>query len=187
MNQVAHILQSIGARAAVLVLTAIVLGGCDAGRVIGPNNTLEAGEDSAAFLDRVSSQENVSENDALRGILLLLDGEDTAKTFQERIDRLRERNIVDGSWDFSADRPISRGKYAYMIYQASKIPGGVVLSLTGPSQRYCLRELQYRSVMVQGVTYMAVSGLEYISVLSRADTYRRTGKVPGLAGDTEDL
>ena len=161
--------------------------GCHSGRVIGPKARLTTGEDSAAFLDRMSSQENVSENDAMRGILLLLDGKDKAQTFQERVTVLRERKIVDASWDFSASRPITRGKYAYMIYQASKMPGGIMLMVTGPSQRYCLRELQYHSVMVQGAVYMAIGGLEYVSVLSRADTYIRTGKVPGLAGDTEDL
>jgi len=143
-----------------------------------------ANEDSASFLDRVSSQDVVGMDDAMRGVLLLLDGEDNAKGFAERVQILTNRGIVDPKWHCSASLPIRRGKLAYMIYQACKMKGGVILLLTGPSQRYCLRELQYRGVMTEGAPYAKIGGMEYVAVLGRADVFIRTGEVPSTAGET---
>ncbi len=144
----------------------------------GSPTALPADEDSAGYLDRLSSQDTVSENDAMRGILLLLDEKDDAKSFEERTQLLLERGIVSGSWSFQKDRPLTRGKFAYMIFQAIKLPGGIILTVSGPSQRYCLRELEYRQFMSQGFILAPVTGLEYVGVLTRADTYRRTGTLP---------
>jgi len=144
----------------------------------GSPQVLPAREDSAGYLDRLSDQNTVSENDAMRGILLLLDGKDEAKSFEDRREALAERGVVSGKWTFQEDRPITRGKFAYMIYQAIKLPGGVILTVGGPNQRYCLRELTYCQFMAQGFILAPVTGMEYVGVLTRADTYRRTGKLP---------
>jgi len=170
-----------------LCVLAAALAGCqNAGEITGGDAALLTGEDSAAFLDRLSGQEYVGENDAMRGVLLLLDGEDKAGTFQERIDLLRQRGLVSSGWDFSADRPVTRGRLAYMLCQATEMPGGVMLTLTGPSERYCHRELRYHGMMGEGSTFSAVTGLEYVSALSRADTYIRTGEVPDKAGSVRE-
>ena len=147
-------------------------------KVVSADATLPPEEDSAAFLDRMSSLDAVGENDAMRSILLLLDEKDTAKSFEKRVKLLADRNIVSANWDFAAHRLITRGKFAYMIYQSSKFPGGVILSLTGPTQRYCLRELQYHQVMASGALFAPVTGMELVGVLTRADEYIRTGNLP---------
>ena len=67
-----------------------------------------------------------------------------------------------------------------MIYTACKIRGGVVLMLTGPSQRYCLRELQYLHMMAGGSFYEKVTGMEFVAVLSRGDIFLRTGELPDI-------
>jgi len=141
---------------------------------------LPADESSAEYLDRISSQTSVSENDAMRGILLLLDGKDSAGGFAERLRILRQRGIVPARWDCRPQRPLSRGRMAYMIYQACKVPGGVMLTLIGPTQRYCLRELQYREIIGPGAMYVDVGGMEFQAVLSRADHYLETGEVPDV-------
>jgi len=152
--------------------------GCSGGTVEAPQAELVAGEGSPGFLDRMSDRTHVSENDAMRGVLMLLDGSDTAKTFADRVSALRQRGVVARHWDCKADRPITRGRMAYMLYQACKVPGGVMLTLTGPSCRYCLRELQYRGIMDSGSMFSSVTGLEYMTALTRADVYVETGKVP---------
>jgi len=149
-------------------------------QITGPETTLPKDDGSPEFLDRLSSAENVTENDALRGVLMLLDGKDESDTFAKRVEALRGREIVSDRWDFDATRPLTRGKLAYMVYQACKLDGGVILTLTGPSQRYCLRELQYRGFMASGVMYTPVSGMEYIAVVTRADTYLETGELPNV-------
>jgi hypothetical protein len=56
--------------------------------------------------------------------------------------------------------------------------GGVILTLSGPSQRYCLRELQFRGFVSPGLPYTPVGGMEFVAVLNRAEVYRRTGEAP---------
>jgi len=164
----------------------LVMAGCQTGEpaIVNGQAALPEQENSAAFLDRISSLPNVSENDAMRGVLMLLDGKDEATNFAERVEKLRVRRII-GDWDCDAGRPISKGKYAYMIYQATKLPGGVTLTVIGPTQRYCLRELQYREVMSEGWIFSKVTGMEYVAVLGRADVYARTGRLPDKSGDVE--
>jgi len=149
-------------------------------RIAGREAILAADDGSAGYLDRISSQRTVSENDAFRGVLMLLEIDDAADTFGRRVEKLTGRGIADRAWRFDADRPITKGKVAYMIYQACRVPGGVILTLTGPSQRYCLRELQYQGFMSAGTMFTPVSGGEYVAVLSRADSCRRTGQVPEI-------
>jgi len=165
--------------AAGLVLQA----GCGSGAIANPQASLDADESSAAFLDRLSSQQTVNENDAMRGMLILLDGQDNQAAFSERVEQLRSKDIIDPDWDVDACKPLTRGRLAYMIYQATDMPGGVMLTLTGPSERYCLRELQYRRMMGNGSLFAPVTGLEYVGVLTRADVYIRSGQVPVKSGE----
>lgn len=176
-----------------LIATAAVVGlligmtGCAvSGLRVLESPALAAEEDSAAFLDRMSDCQNVSESDAMRGMLILIEGDDPSRTFEQRAQRLRDKGIVAKGWSCDAERPITKGKFAYMIYVASKMPGGVVLTLTGPTQRYCLRELQYVEMMTEGTLFTPVSGVEYVDVLTRADTYIRTGKIPDKAGQVDE-
>jgi hypothetical protein len=171
------------AKQAVSLAAAVLLAGvagCSpkASRIQGPEAKLPANEGSPGFLDRLASQTTVCENDALRGMLLLLDGEDKAGTFQQRVEDLTERGILAGSWRCDAARPVTRGKLAYMVCQACKIRGGVIMHLTGPSQRYCLRELQHLQMMSGGTAAGHVTGMEFVAILSRADIYVRTGELP---------
>ena len=136
--------------------------------------------DSAAYLDGISSMPTVSEAEALKGILLVL-GEPHKATFAETVTVLQERKIISPNWDFQADRPITKGKVAYMTYQACGLKGGLTLILTGPSQRYCLKELQYRGLLSPGVTYNRVTGMEYLAILGRIDEFRQTGDVVGAS------
>ncbi len=165
-------------------LALLAIGCASNGTIDGGEASLPAGENSAAFLDRVSGEAVVCENDAARGLLMLRDGVDKTETFAQRISALREAEIVDASWDHAAARPVTRGRLAQMVYQSIDIPGGVVLTLTGPSQRYCARELQYRRMMTKGPLDSPVSGMEFVAVITRAATYKQTGEVPDLVGNT---
>ncbi|HUT59271.1 MAG TPA: hypothetical protein VNA25_15585 [Phycisphaerae bacterium] len=172
-------------QACVVVAAAIaasLLAGCGGppGSFKGAEAQLPQGEQSPEFLDRVSSQKHVSENDAMRGILMLLDGQDAAKGFQQRVEALKGRNIVNSRWSFDAARPVTRGRLAYMLCQALNIQGGVILTLTGPSQRYCLRELQYQGFLASGIMTTEIAGGEFVAVLARADAYKNTGEVPEI-------
>ena len=111
---------------------------------------------------------------------MLLNGEDKAAGFRQRVEALTAKGVLPGDWTYDAQRPITRGRLAYMVCRACDLRGGVILSLTGPSQRYCLRELQYMG-MVSGTTVWGQpNGMEFVAILTRADTYRRTGELPAI-------
>lgn len=158
----------------------VVASGCasQSPRIASSAAVLPAGESSAAFMDRVSALPTVSENDAMRGILLLIDGKDQAENFQQRIDALSKRGILPKGCSFAAGKAITNGKLAYMVYQACKIRGGATLTLFGPSQWYCLRELQYQRFITHGGVLGVVAGMEFVAVVGRADAYLQTGEVP---------
>lgn len=166
-----------------LSIAAVTLAACQPGnnspQVRGGDVNLSK-VDSAAYLDSISSLSTVSEADAFEGVLLVLASPQKA-TFAQAVTTLQERKIVPANWDFQADRPITKGKVAYMTYQACRIKGGLTLQLAGPSQRYCLKELQYRGLMSPGVMYNTVTGMEYLAILGRIDEFRQTGKVAGAS------
>lgn len=164
----------------VAMAAAACLGGCAPASITGGDATLPAGEESPAFLDRVSSQKTVSENDAMRGVLMLLEGKDASETFRDRLAKLRSLRVVDSSWSCDANRPVTRGRLAYMLCQAIHVKGGVLLTLLGPSQRYCLRELRYQGIMASGIMTTEISGGEYVAVMGRADRYKAVGEVPEI-------
>ncbi|MDP6633947.1 MAG: hypothetical protein QGG42_03540 [Phycisphaerae bacterium] len=168
-------------------LTAVAaLGGCAPSQltVADENATLPKGENSAAFLDRMSSLDTVTQNDAMRG-LLMLEGGDKTDTFKQKVDLLIDKKIISPTGSYNASHELSRGQLARMICCACKLSGGLVLRLTGPSERYCLRELQYRKMMIDGSVSAKVSGMEFASVLTRAEIYKRTRRFPDMVGDTD--
>ena len=168
------------AKLGALIFVGLAANGCSqpAVRITNPDAKLPVGESAAAFLDRMSSQSSVSENDAMRGVLLLTDGEDRATNFNQRIRILTERGILPGEWDYDAARAITYGRLAYMIYHASRLRGGLTLTLFGPSQWYCLRELQYQRFIAPGAVYADIPGMEFVAVIGRSDAYLQTGEVP---------
>ena len=164
----------------------VALSGCASSQltVAGENVTLPEGENSAAFLDRMSSQDTVTENDAMRGVLML-DGGDKTGTFKQRVDLLIEKKLLHPKGNYDASRELSRGQLARMICRVCGLSGGIIMRLTGPSERYCLRELQYRQMMTQGSASAKVSGMEFASVLTRAEIYKRTRRFPDMVGNTD--
>lgn len=162
-------------------LLATMAAGCccqGTGEVLGSQATLPADGDSAGYIDRVSSERAVSENDAARGMLLLLEIDDTGWMFQRRIEELRKHNIVPEHWEMDANRPVTRGKLAQMTYNVCGLRGGIINELAGPSPRYCLREMVFLGMMSPGSVSGRVGGMEMVAVLSRADVYIREGELP---------
>jgi len=175
--------RTVGILAAALAFSAVACDGGPRELKIADGDAKLTAADSAAFLDGLSGRTRVSEADAMKGMLLLL-GEEQETTFAKAVATLKRRGVVSGAWDFQADRHMTKGKVAYMIYRACGVRGGVTLTLLGPSQRYCLKELQYQGLMTAGLPYNKVSGMEYVGVLTRADEYRQTGKVSKVLSPT---
>ncbi|NLW87744.1 MAG: hypothetical protein GXY38_12820 [Planctomycetes bacterium] len=161
---------------------ATIVGGCgqSAKPIVHPEAALPAPEDSPEFMDRVSSMPEITENDAMRGMLMFVNGKDDSESFEQRVLKLQSMNIAASSWTFNADAALTRGKLAYMVGQALNVQGGVMSMLIGPSQRYHQRELQFMGMMGPGFFLDTVSGGEFVAIMARADAYRQTGSVPDV-------
>jgi len=146
------------------------------GEIHGGNKRLEE-ENEIVFIHRVASAGVVNENEALRGMLLMLDGKDECGDFSERIEKLASRGVVDKSWSFNADGTLTRGRMANMVCRACRIQGGWMMRLAGPTDRYCLRELMYKGIVINSSQSGEVSGAEFVAVLTRAKSYIETGRV----------
>ena len=170
-------------RASLMIVGLMMLAGCQAGglRVAGGEAAAVATDDSSRYLDELADTRAVSQDQAFAGVLMLLDGQAPAQSFEGRVQQLHARKVVGACWSFRPDKPLTKGQAAYMVYQMCRqkgLSGGLTLTLTGPSQRYALRELQYQRLMGQGVFYNKVSGMEFVALLTRADAFLRTGQVP---------
>jgi len=184
------LLKTARAKSVLLVLAmGLTLSGCSSYHASLPVNhesMIPEGEDSADFLDRASELEIVDMDNALHGMCLLVNGEDQSNGFQSRVDKMTKGGLVPSGWTLSANQSMTKGELAYMAYQACGVGDkGVILSLFGPSKRYCLRELQYRGMMAAGGGSMRVTGMEFVAVITRADTYKRTGLFPNDVGQPE--
>lgn len=168
------------------LVTLLALNGCStytANAPVSEQSAIPSDEDSADFLDRASELETIDMDNALHGFCLLVDGNDVSEDFQSRVDKLSQQGIISSNWTLSAQQVLTKGQLAYMAYQACRVKEkGIILSLFGPSPRYCLRELQYRGMMAPGGESMRVTGMEFAAVITRADLYKRTGLFANAGG-----
>lgn len=132
-------------------------------------------DDMAFVHEYLASQATVSTDEAYRAMLILADGHDASKTFDERRARLEQEGIARAAWNLRADQCIDKGSVAYMVCRILKIRGGVnslVFGSWGPGdRRYALRELVYRKMMADAPAYRYIAGAELAALLRKADEY----------------
>jgi hypothetical protein len=167
----------VGAMAAGCASTSTIAGGvvetqpAVAEKPVNPSNL-----DDMSFLhDYLVRQPMVSVDDGYRAMLILADGQCTAKTFEEREATLERRGISRPAWKLQAEEHFDRGTVAYMVCTILKIRGGVDRVLLGSwglgDRRYALRELIYREMMAESPPYRYVTGAELVALLGKADGY----------------
>jgi len=160
------------------MLLVTLAAGCGRGIVTDPINTDYASDDIEAELEFWSGMEGrprLSNNEGLHGLFVMADGEDKAKNFEERVLTAKERGWLDSDWSEPEAMSMQRGTMARAIVVICQIKGGVWLQLLGPTKRYATRELVDMEIMSEGTTEnLSITGLEYVSVISRARDYINT-------------
>jgi hypothetical protein len=146
--------------------------GCAGPRPSSPSVDSSALSDEG-FQAYLAEVDLVTVNEAYRAVLILADGEDTSKTFEERKQRLESRGIVRKEWDLQPENVVDAGSLAYMICQICKVRGGVCYNLFGRAglgdRRYALRELIYREMVDDMADYQYVTGTTMVGLLAKAD------------------
>ena len=132
-------------------------------------------EDELDFIDCMVRQAKCTVADAVRAVCMLEAGEDIGKNYRERYEYLKERGIVRDAWHLKPDQWIDRGTLAYMLLKAAHIKGGINMFLFASwglgDRRYAYREMLYRDLMEEGVSYNYVSGPELITAIGNVDRY----------------
>jgi hypothetical protein len=133
----------------------------------------------------------VTVDEAYRAMLILMDGEDTSKTFEERQTKLEERGVAKRAWNLQPENVIDIGSVSFMICKICKIRGGVdmnTIALLGiGDRRYATRELIYRDMVEDVVDYSYVTGARFVGILGKADAYMsKKGLYPNKGIDLSD-
>lgn len=123
------------------------------------------------FWDALTVRPVVCNDDGLHGLLLFADGSDPALSYSERVVIARSRNWIAPDWNEPAYLAMQRGTLARAVAVYCGIEGGVMMRLLGPHPRYASRELQYLGMMGTGSEQQALSGREFMGVISKAQDY----------------
>ncbi|NOT02866.1 MAG: hypothetical protein HOP29_19880 [Phycisphaerales bacterium] len=129
--------------------------------------------DSLALLHYMAGQPAVTNDEACRAVLVLVDGAETPGTFDARRQALETRGMVRGEWNLQASDAVDRGTLAYMIFKGCGVRQGMNTWLSQGTglgdRRYALRRCIQEDIMPYGLPYQIPTGGEVVRALSRAD------------------
>ncbi|MCK5504751.1 MAG: hypothetical protein KAJ10_06290 [Thermodesulfovibrionia bacterium] len=128
-----------------------------------------------SFVDRIYFAELMTRKisyryDASKIFVLLMGVENQYIDMDSQIIFLKEKNFLPKKFeaDFSPREPLRKGLFAYMLYKALDVKGGITLSLFGVSERYALKELVYQGILASGNENDILTGEELVSTTMRA-------------------
>lgn len=162
------------------VLAAVALGfgalsGCARTTVELPLETNYAADDigaEAAFWDNLPYRTAVTNDEALHGLLLTVDGVDPTGGYSARVAEGVKRGWLPKGFSEPANLAMQRGRLAVALCVWAKINGGVTMRIVGPIPRYAVRELVYLNILPYSSTEnMSFSGLEFTAALSKTQDY----------------
>lgn len=150
---------------------------CLAGACAGPRQSQPTVDPATlsddAFQAYLAEVDVVTVDEAYRAMLVLADGEDVCKTFEERKQKLESRGIARPQWKLQPEDVVDAGSVAYMICRVCKIRGGVCHNLFGRpglgDRRYALRELIYREMLDDTADYQYMTGAAMVGLMAKAD------------------
>lgn len=153
----------------------VVIGGCaSAPQAPSLCTTLPpAARDGPRFWAELAQQRIATNDDALHAILLLLDDVDDCPDYRTRLTTLRSRGVIpnSSSFDAPANQAVGRGALAVALTRILGIRGGITMSLLGTSERYAVRELEFRDLFPPSTPNQIFSGGELVGVLDRVYSY----------------
>ena len=173
------------ARAASFALTAamLVAAGCTQ-RTMSDTSLVDDPAvlaDQTEFVDRLRDRYSVTNHDAIHGLILLADGEDTLTSYEDRVATAKERGWLMPDWSRPANESARIGDIAQGVCVITDIRGGLTMGMIGPHPRYATRELIYLEMMPERGDQQSIRGLEYVELMLKAsdrlDAERRPATV----------
>lgn len=155
-----------------VVFCLFALGGCTIARTSVERSVVETHPAELDFLDGVSQQPAVSNDDALHGLILLIDDGTAFAGYEERLAFARARGWIGEKETPPGNESATVGMIAVAVCDMLQIKGGVNLWLFGPTRRYCTRELVFLEFLPTRSENQSLSGSEFVDLLGRVDDAR---------------
>lgn len=159
-----------------ILLAAVALGGCEAAQVQEPLTNSVGGSapgEQLEFWFKLSERPVTSNDDAMHGLLLFVDGKDGNTDYAGRVADLKQRGLLPGGFDEPGNQAVTRGTLAVALAKTLEIRGGVVMRLMPMSGRYATKELVYMDLYPPSSPHQTFSGTEFLGILSKAEEYQQ--------------
>jgi len=157
-----------------IFLCLIFVTGCQLPRVEPVDPKWLAPDPSAEmdFYHGLSSRPITTNDEAFHGLLLLFTGT-SAPTYDARVEKMKQLKLLDARFSAQPDQAVDRGTVAVALCRGLKVRGGLVMSLTGATPRYAVRELRTIGILpATSSPNQTLSGAEFVSVLAAAEDYQ---------------
>jgi hypothetical protein len=158
------------------VLICGALAGCQTAHVADPlTRTVGASDPDTQmeFWYELEARPVTCNDEAFHGLLLFLDGTDSATDYEQRVQSLRSRGLLAPRFSAPADAAVQRGQFAVSVAKALRIKGGVMMRLTGGNiDRYALRELVVLNLYPPGSVNQTFSGAEYVGIIGKMEDFQ---------------
>ena len=135
------------------------------------------------FLDALEDMPAVTNNDALHAFLILEDGTDPSKDYQDRVAEGIRRKWLSSSFDQQANAAAHVGWMAGAGCRIMKIRGGLTMMIFGPVDRYAVKELIFMQILPLRTDNQSLTGSEFIDYLNRLE--RIAGRAALKRGELE--
>jgi hypothetical protein len=159
-----------------LVCLVALAGGCQTAKVAHPLTADMGGSAPDAqlnFWHTLATRPVTSNDEAFHGLLLYADGKDDSADYSQRVQTLKSRKMLPGSFNALANEAIQRGVLAVAVCRILEVRGGVMMHLTGAAPRYAMRELEFLELYPPSGTYQTFSGSEFLGIIGRMEDYQR--------------
>lgn len=156
---------------------ALLVVGCQSAKVANPmpaEMLTNFPEQQMNYWHSLADRNLVSNNEAFHGILLFVDGKDEAETYEARVQALKGRKLLPGSFNEPADNAVTRGTLAVAVVHILNIKGGASLRMFPESPRYAVRELMAEDLFPASSEHQTFSGPEFLGVIGRTEDYQRS-------------
>ena len=137
---------------------------------------VEARADTSYFRT-LSARKVTYLSDGCYSVCLLLGVADKYTDFASQKKFLEEQGILPEKFNKAeAVKVLRKGTAAYMFCKALDIKGGAMLHVFSKKEKYALRELVFKELVVEGPEQQIVNGRELLSILLRASEYKTAKK-----------
>lgn len=130
---------------------------------------------SSAFFRTLYEKPQATRGDLVKAVLFILDAGDTAWSFEESVEILKEKGIIPRNWKIKADETLKKGFLSNVLARAIRastgLRHGLMTRVWGMSDRYAYRECVYHKIVPPGGEKKEVTGGELAASINRTDRF----------------